>query len=67
MPDWLLNRPLIIGLAITGGVLSMLVSWCQSRAILSERLVIWLNKASYGFMTVSIILFIAAGLLGSDK
>lgn len=67
MPDWLLTRPTIIGLAVIGGVLSMLASWCQSREMLPERQVKWLNKAAYTFMTVSIVLFITAGLIGAGK
>lgn len=67
MPDWLLSRPTIIGLAVIGGLLSMLASWCKSRGVLPENQLNWLNKASYGFMTVSIILFITAGLIGTEK
>jgi len=66
MPDWLLYRPTIIGLAVVGGILSILASFCQSRELLSEPAIGWLNKASYAFMTVSVTLFIAAGLLGVE-
>ena len=61
MPDWLINRPTIIGLAVIGGALSLLASWCQSRGVLAEHQVSWLNKAAYAFMAVSIVLFITAG------
>jgi hypothetical protein len=65
MPDWLLDRNTIIGLAIIGGVCSVLASWCQSRGAISKQNVIWLNKAAYVFMAASIILFIGAGMFGA--
>ena len=67
MLDWLLNRPVVIGLAVTGGALSLLASWCQARGWLAEHQLKWLNKAAYAFMAGSIILFITAGLLGVEK
>jgi hypothetical protein len=66
MPDWLLYRPTIIGLAVVGGILSIVASSCQSRELLPEPAIGWLNKASYAFMMVSVTLFISAGLLGVD-
>jgi len=67
MPDWLLDRSTVIGLAIVGGGFSVLASWCQSRGLLSNQMVNWLNKAAYGFMAVSIVLFIGAGMFGAEK
>jgi len=65
MPDWLLSRPLIISLAVIGGVISLLIPWCKSRGVLTEQQIVWLNKASYAFMGASIILFIAAGFFST--
>jgi hypothetical protein len=67
MPDWLFYRPTIIGLAITGGVCSLLASWCQSRKTLAPPYAIWLGKASYAFMAVSVVLFIGAGMFGAEQ
>jgi predicted membrane channel-forming protein YqfA (hemolysin III family) len=65
MMEFLLSRETVITLAIIGGVFSMLASWCQSKGKASEQVVMWINKAAYVCMGVSIILFIAAGLFGN--
>jgi hypothetical protein len=67
MPDWLLDRTTIIGLAIVGGVFSMLASWCKSRGALAPPYAIWFGKASYAFMAVSVVLFIGAGMFGAEQ
>jgi hypothetical protein len=67
MPEWLLTRPTIIGLAILGGLCSMLASWCQSRETLPASYAGWLSKAAYAFMATSVILFIGAGMFGSGE
>lgn len=67
MPEWLLDRVTIISLAVLGGVCSVLASWCGSRKLISEQYAEWLNKAAYVFMAGSIILFIAAGMFGSEN
>ena len=66
MPDWLLDRSTVIGLAIVGGVFSIVASWCQVRGIVSEDSIKKLNQTAYAFMAVSIILFVIAGLTGAD-
>jgi len=66
MPDWLLNRATIIGLAAIRGLLSIAASWCQSRGKPPARQITWLNRAAYGFMGVSIFLFITAGFFASE-
>ena len=65
MPEWLLDRVTVIGLAVIGGVLSVLASWCGSRNLISAQSAMRLNQAAYAFMAASMILFILAGLLGS--
>ena len=67
MIEWLLSRATIISLAVVGGVLSMLASWCGSRNLISEQHVAYLNKAAYVFMAISMVLFIAAGMYGSEN
>ena len=66
MPDWLLDRSTIIGLAIVGGIFSVLASWCQSRETYAPY-AYWFNKTAYGFMAVSIVLFIIAGWFGNES
>jgi len=67
MPDWLFGRPTIIALAVIGGVLSLLASWCHSRGILSPEQTVWLNKTAYAFMIASMILFISVGFFGAGQ
>ena len=64
MFDWLIERTTVVSLAVIGAMFSMLASWCRVRGKLSEQPIIWLNKAAYLFMAVSVILFIAAGFFG---
>lgn len=66
MPDWLISRATVIGLAVAGGLLSLLASWCQSHGKLPAQQLIWLNRAAYGCMGVSVFLFIVAGFLAAD-
>lgn len=67
MIEWLLSRATIIGLAVVGGVFSILASWCSSKNLISEQHVGYLNKAAYAFMAISMVLFIAAGMYGSEN
>ena len=67
MIDFLLDRTTVISLAVIGGVFSMLASWCSTRGTTSEKNIKLLNKAAYGFMAVSVILFIAAGLFSGES
>jgi membrane protein required for beta-lactamase induction len=64
--DWLLDRTVIISLAVVGGIFSALAMWCQARGNIAEEYIGWLNRAAYGLMAASVALFIAAGLLGTD-
>jgi len=64
MIETLFERSTVIGLAVIGGVLSLVASWSQSRGWVTDQQHKSLNKAAYGFMAVSILLFICAGLFG---
>ena len=64
MPHWLFDRSTVIGLAILGGVFSIIASLCLSRGWITEQQAKSLNKAAYACMGVSMFLFIGAGLLG---
>jgi len=63
--DFILSRETVITLAIIGGFFSMLVSWCRKNGKASEPIIKLMNKFSYVCMSVSIFLFIAAGLFGT--
>ena len=64
MIDFLLNRTTIITLAVIGGLISLLFSWCKSNNKLTEDKLKLLNKTAYVITGISIVLFIAAGLFG---
>jgi len=67
MPDWLFSRSTIIVLAVVGGVVSALTSWCRARGILSEPQITLLNKIAYAFMGASMILFVGVGFFGAGR
>ncbi len=61
----LLDRRLVIALAVAGGVFSALASILQMRGVVSERGAKTLNYAGYAFMGASMLLFVYAGLTGA--
>lgn len=61
----LLDRRLVILLAVAGGLLTVLASVLQIRGIVGERGAKTLNYAGYAFMGVSMLLFVLAGLTGA--
>jgi len=64
MLDLLLQRSTVVTLAIIGGVLSLAISVLSARGVLSDSTIKHLNKIAYVFMGLSIIFFIAAGIVG---
>ena len=60
-----LDRRIVIGLAVLGGVLSALASLLQMRGTVTERQAKHLNYAGYAFMGASMALFAMAGLTGA--
>jgi len=63
MLEFLLERSTVITLAVIGGILSLLVTGLTGKGKVSPRVLNIINKASYLFMMVSVVLFIAAGLI----
>ena len=61
----LLDRRLVIALAVAGGLLTVLASVLQVRGILGERGARSLNYAGYALMGGSMLLFVLAGLTGA--
>jgi hypothetical protein len=62
--ELLLTRPVVVALAVLGAVLSSLASFLQTRGYVGEKAGRALNRAGYGFMGASMLLFAFAGLLG---
>ena len=60
--DVLLTRPVVVGLAVLGGLLATAASILQRHGMLNERGAQILNYAGYGFMGASMLLFVLAGL-----
>jgi len=60
----LLTRPVVIGLAIAGGLCSLAASVLQKRGVLTETRAGYLNSAGYVLMGVSMLLFLVVGLRG---
>lgn len=68
--EWIFSRAVVVTLALTGGVFSLAAMWLRKRPTMPERAatdwaVTWaarLDAISYGFMGVSMLLFIIAGL-----
>lgn len=62
--ELLLNRPVVIALALLGAALTAIASFLQLRGRLSARHARTLNWAGYALMGASMMLFALAGLLG---
>jgi hypothetical protein len=62
--EFLLNRPVVVGLAVLGAVLSSLASFLQMRGYIDDKAARALNWAGYGIMGASMLLFALIGLLG---
>ena len=58
----LLTKPIVVGLALLGALLSTLASWLEQRKAIGERAARALNYAGYGCMGASMALFALAGL-----
>jgi len=60
--ELLLSRPVVIGLAVLGAVLSSSASLLQMRGYIGEKAGRALNWAGYGVMGASMLLFVLARL-----
>lgn len=63
MLEHLLQRELVIALAVVGAVVSTLGSWTRSKNAMSPWGML-LHWGGYGVTGVSVLLFVLAGLLG---
>ena len=59
--DFVFSRPVVITLAVLGALVSTLATILQSRNVIGPARAKQLNAAGYGFMGVSMLLFIVAG------
>ena len=64
--EWLLQRPVVVGIAVIGGVFALLAVLRQRRHG-SDKLVQKLNLVSYVFMGASVLLFLITGLRGPQQ
>jgi len=60
--EFLLTRPIVVTLAVIGALLATAASVLQRRGYLREKGARVLNYAGYGFMALSMLLFVLAGL-----
>ncbi len=64
--ELLLHRPVVVGIAVIGGVLSLfaiLLQWRNGSGYLVRKL----NLLSYVFMGASVLLFLIAGVRGPQQ
>jgi hypothetical protein len=61
----LLDRRVVIALAIAGGACAALASILQVKGVVGERGARHLNYAGYAFMGASMLLFLFAGFTGA--
>ncbi|MFZ5555569.1 MAG: hypothetical protein ACOZDY_02405 [Pseudomonadota bacterium] len=62
MLGWLLNREVVIGLAILGAIMVASASLLAGR--LGPARAVWLNRAGYTVTGVSVLIFIVVGFMG---
>jgi len=63
--EWLFARSTVIGVAVVGGILSVLAMALQKQPA-RAKLVRQLSVGSYLLMATSMVLFILAGLRGAN-
>lgn len=66
MIEWVLQRPTVIGFAVIGGVFSLAAIVLRKRGSTSN-LAARLDTVAYGFMGVSVVLFIVIGIRGPQS
>ena len=57
----LLSREAVIVFAVLGAIASTLASWLQKRATVGPQRAQQLHYLGYGFMALSMVLFVVAG------
>jgi hypothetical protein len=59
---WLLNREVVIALAVLGALMVTAASLLAGR--LGPRRTLWLSRSGYAVTGVSVLIFIIVGLMG---
>lgn len=59
--DWIWTRAAVIILAVTGAIFSTMAAFLQRNGRLSAPRAQQLNRAGYGCMALSMLLFVIAG------
>lgn len=59
--DWLLSRETVVALAVLGAIASLAASLLQSNGRIGAARARQLSATGYGFMAVSMLLFIVIG------
>ncbi|MBI3370737.1 MAG: hypothetical protein HY017_03125 [Betaproteobacteria bacterium] len=62
--ELLLNRPVVVAFAVLGALLASAASLLRRRGVVGEKGARTLERAGYGCMGVSMLLFALAGLRG---
>jgi hypothetical protein len=63
--EWILTKPVVIGFALLGGVLSVAAIFIRKRQA-NLQFAAKLDTAAYALMGVSMLLFIIIGLRGKE-
>ncbi len=61
--SWILGKPVIVGLAVLGGLASLAVMILRSRPTTRCDWLDQLNRLAYLFMGMSVVLFIVKGFV----
>ena len=61
--SWILARPMIVGIAVIGGLASIVGMILQARSVARSKWVDRLNRLAYLFMGISVLLFIVSGFV----
>ena len=61
--SWILSQPVIVGIAVMGGLVSVVVMLLQARGNARREWLDRLNRLAYVLMGLSVALFIVSGFV----
>ena len=61
--SWILSQPVIVGIAVMGGLVSVVVMLLQARGNARREWLDKLNRVAYLLMGISVVLFIVSGFV----
>ena len=59
--SWILSKPVIVGIAVLGGLASVVGMILQARAVVGPVWLERLNRLAYALMGISVALFVVSG------